>query len=397
MERKVVILGKNYSTVLGVLRDLGHAGHPVDVIYIAWRRGDSTVIRCSRYAESCLEQVGREEEKLLALLRERYADCTPKPVLLPTDDHTALLADRFRTELEPLFVLPGVVGGEPGAVRRLMDKSVQSELAAAAGLRAAKTWRIRLAENGYELPRDLVYPCFCKPALSAEGGKTGMGKCEDEQTLLRLLDELRGRMPGQYALVQPFLQITREYTIDGVCCDGEVLLPAVIEKSRVARHNRGVTLSGTLVAPETLGETLPRILAFLRALRYVGMFDLELLQTDEGLYFGELNLRSGGPGYAYCACGVPLAAAAVRALTGEGLPAEAAPVLGRRFLNDKAAWDDYAFLHITRRELAALYRESELTLLEDPSDPRPGAAFRLLMAPRYTLMRQLRRIRRRGL
>ena len=303
MKANVVVLGKNYSTPLGVARSLAKADYRVEVLYIATHAGDSKIVASCKYIDRLVEIVGRHDQEVIDALTERFAEEGQKKVLFPTDDYTASLIDRYSNVLQDRFLLPHVVSG---TVTQSMDKSVQSVLAKKAGLHTATEWVVSLDTDDIAIPEGIVFPCFVKPMVSAMGGKSELEKCESLQALQNKLVKMRTRQRDRSVLIQEFLNIRQEYTIGGVCNDQEIVLPAIIKKSVVARHNRGVTLQGTIVENDELSEYLSTIIGFLKSVRFVGMFDMEVLMTDKGLYFGELNLRAGGPSYSYFHSGVNL-------------------------------------------------------------------------------------------
>ena len=73
-ENLVVVLSRNYSTGLSVIRSLGEAGYTVDLIASAAREGRSLAISKSRYLRNTAEVVsqkvdsGKDEELLARLL-----------------------------------------------------------------------------------------------------------------------------------------------------------------------------------------------------------------------------------------------------------------------------------------------------------------------------------------
>jgi hypothetical protein len=196
-------------------------------------------------------------------------------------------------------------------------------------------------------------------------------------------------------LVQEFLSIRQEYTFGGICNDQTVILPGIIKKTRVAQHFRGITMSGIMVENDELGDEMAKILRFLKSIRLVGMFDMEVMLTDRGLYFGELNLRCGGPSYAYFMSGINLPALAVKAVCGESLDGSgSAMTFNKRFVNNKVAYEDYAYLFIGASELKQMFTESDFTLMTDKNDPVPEERFFKQLKPEYQKLRIKNQIKR---
>lgn len=392
MDCKVIVLGKNYSTPIGVIRSLSKAGYKVDLLYVASKKGDSEIVASSKYLNQTIEVIGRHDRQIIDALLGSYTDSASKYLLFPTDDYTTLLIDRFSDELCGRFIYPHVLNGSVG---QKMDKSFQSKLAGACGLKTAKEWVISLDNDKIDIPGNVPFPCFVKPMISAAGGKSELERCDDLRQLDQKLHKMQDRLRQRCVLVQEFLNIRQEYTIGGVCNDEKVILPGIIKKTRVAQHFRGITMSGIMVNNDELGDEMAKILQFLKSVRLVGMFDMEVMQTDKGLYFGELNLRCGGPSYAYYMSGINLPSLAVKAVCGEPLEDSANTMTyGRHFVNNKVAYEDYAYLFIDASELKRMFRESDFTLMTDKNDPAPEERFFKQLKPEYQKLRIKNRIKR---
>lgn len=378
----VVVLSRNYSTGISVIRSLGAAGYTVDLVASAFREGRSQVAACSRYVRNSVEVVskkvknGDDVELLDELLK--YKDmCDEKPVLFPTDDYTASIMDLNRDILRSIFIMPEIVGGGEGAMTEHMGKIKQSELARKVGLPVPKEWSISLRGDRVVIPEDMVYPCFCKPMESITGYKREMAKCEDEAELLSHLNRLRRIFADRSVLVQEFLEIDNEIDIGGVCLDQEIIIPAIIKKTNVAQYEKGVTLAGKVYPVEELGQLQETVTAMLREFHYFGMFDMELNIVGDKIYFNEVNLRSGGPNFSYFMSGVNLPALFVKEALGEGHTPEDEKVeaYGKSFIYEKVAWDDYINGFMTKKELDECISAADIKLLCNDDDPAPGEFF----------------------
>lgn len=378
----VVVLSRNYSTGISVIRSLGAAGYTVDLVASAFRTGKSQVAACSRYVRNSVEVVskkvkGGDDVELLDELLKYRNMCDEKPVLFPTDDYTASIMDLNRDVLSSIFIMPEIIGGGEGAMTEYMGKLKQSELARKVGLPVPKEWSISLRNDRVVIPDDMVYPCFCKPMESITGYKREMAKCEDEAELMSHLNRLRRIFADRSVLVQEFLEIDNEIDIGGVCLDQEIIIPAIIKKTHVAQYEKGVTLAGKVCPPEELGQLLETIKAMLRKFHYFGMFDMELNMVGDKIYFNEVNLRSGGPNFSYFMSGVNLPALFVREAIGEGHSPEDERVdeYGKSFIYEKVAWDDYINGFMTKKELDECIAAADIKLLCSDDDPAPWDFF----------------------
>ena len=113
--------------------------------------------------------------------------------------------------------------------------------------------------------------------------------------------------------------------------------------------------------------------------RYIVSFEISeiLHQCGSRIYFNEINLRSGGPNFAYCLAGVNLPAILMKELQGLGHDPEEEkmPAFGKTFVYEKVAWEDYIHGYMNRQELEACIQGADFTLLEDADDPAPGKCF----------------------
>ena len=378
----VVVLSRNYSTGISVIRSLGAAGYTVDLVASAFREGRSQVAACSRYVRKSVEVVSKkvkdgDDAELLDELLKYKGMCDEKPVLFPTDDYTASIMDQNREKLKSIFIMPEIVGGGEGTMTEHMGKIKQSELARKVGLPVPKEWSISLRGDRVVIPEDMVYPCFCKPMESITGYKREMAKCEDETELLSHLNRLRRIYADRSVLVQEFLEIDNEIDIGGVCLDQEIIIPAIIKKTNVAQYEKGVTLAGKVYPLEELGQLQETVTAMLREFHYFGMFDMELNIVGDKIYFNEVNLRSGGPNFSYFMSGVNLPALFVKEALGEGHTPEDEKVeaYGKSFIYEKVAWDDYINGFMTKKELDECIAAADIKLLCNDDDPAPGEFF----------------------
>lgn len=398
-ENLVVVLSRNYSTGLSVIRSLGAAGYTVDLVASAYKEGVSKIAAKSKYVRRSVEVVSEKvkdakDTKLLDELLKYAGKYEEKPVLFPTDDYTTSVMDQNREILKEYFIMPTIVGEGDGCLTRCMNKTFQSQLAREVGLLTPQEW-IFFLEEKIDIPEDMVYPCFCKPIESVTGYKKEMAVCQNRRELKNHLRKLRKKFSNRHILVQEFLEIDNEIDLSGVCIDQEIVIPAIIKKTRVAQYEKGVTLAGKVVPFEEIGEIQEKIISMLKKFHYVGMFDMEFNIVGDKIYFNEVNLRSGGPNYSYFASGVNLPGLFVKAAKGEAYTEEDKVVseFGKSFVYEKVAWDDYLHGFMTKKELEACIKEADITLLCNEDDTEPGKIFEHNMKKTY-VRRKLRKIRR---
>ena len=381
----VVVLSRNYSTGLSVIRSLGAAGYTVDLVANAHREGISSVAAASKYVRNYVEVVskkvkdGNDDELIAELLK--YSTHEDKPVLFPTDDYTVSVMDLNREKLRGIFRMPFVENGDEGTLTFYMDKTVQGNMASQAGLLVPKEWKISLREE-ICIPHDISFPCFVKPLESITGYKREMKSCGDIEALIRHLSRLQRKFSNRDILIQEFLSIDDEIDISGVCFDQEIIIPAIIKKIRVAQHEKGVTLAGKVLPLEELEQDIQeKIIRTMQQFHYTGMFDMELNVVDGKIYFNEINFRSGGPNYAYYASGINLPALAVKGIIGTPCQTveEKTITYGKSFVYEKVAWEDYINGYLTKKELNDCIDAVDIKLLYNEEDPKPGIIFKRKM------------------
>lgn len=376
----IIVLSRNYSTGLGIIRSLGAAGYTVDLVASVKKTGSSVIASCSKYVRRSVEVLSQkiQGDEGLELIEELLSYVGKEPgdmMIFPTDDFTASVVDRNRNVLREHFLIPDVVG-DGACITELMDKTVQADYAKKAGLNTPLEWRISLkGEIGF--PEEVVFPCFVKPLQSISGHKTEMAMCCEPEELYTHLQRMKDFFSDREVLVQEFLDIDCEYSMSGVCMDQEVLIPAIIEKTRTAGYERGVAVSGKMVDINLLGSCKDKLFSLMKSFHYVGMFDMDLIVCDGKVYFSEVNLRSGGSNFAYFLNGVNLPEILVSFVEGQPLEGEKARIetYGQSFVYEKVAWEDYIHGYMNMRELRKCLSGAERTLLHYEADPDPGKCF----------------------
>lgn len=380
-ENSILVLSRNYSNGLSVARSLGSVGFSVDMIASSHKEGASDIAACSKYirkfSEVVAKKIGNEGEQELLEEILKYANNDSKTILIPTDDYTTTVVDNNRDQLESYFLMPHIKGHQNGEIIRLMDKTVQADLARAVGLNVAEYWKFDLQQD-IKIPDDVIYPCFVKPIKSTEGYKTEMTVCHSRSELEGKLTEMKEAYSNRTILVQEFLNIDYEIASAGVCIDDHVVLPGLIKKTSKGQHVTGVTLTGMLCSNDLIDKDVyAKAIELLKNFHYVGMFGMEFAVCGDKIYFNEVNLRSAGEAFAYKFCGVNLAEIYARALLGEKIDKndEVLKEVDKSFIYDKVAWEDYVYDIISKEELDQYIEGVDFSILINDDDPEPGKLF----------------------
>lgn len=377
----VIVLSRNYSTGLGIIRSLGVAGYTVDLIASVKKKGSSCIASSSKYIRNSIEvltpKIYEDDGKDIIDSLWRYVENREEHfVLFPTDDFTTAIVDRYRVELSNKFIMPYVWEESQYTMSNLMDKTVQSEIAKSVGLKTPMEWQIDLSKD-IEIPKDLVFPCFLKPLKSISGYKTEMAVCKDVEELKQKLLEMKNFYCNRDVLIQEYLNIDKEYDVAGLCLDQDIIIPGIIEKTKIAKYECGISMCGKVIKKEKLKDTINKIEKMLRRFHYVGMFDIDLNVCDGEVYFGEVNLRSGGLNYAYYLSGVNMPDILIKYFNNIEIDEDICKIknFDTTFIYEKVAWEDYIHSYISKKELNYLLGSVDNKLLEDDEDPKPGNVF----------------------
>lgn len=380
-----IVLGWNYSTSLGVIRSLGMSGLAVDLYFIAIHKGQSRITASSKYLRRITEHIGRDDENIINELENLYADETVPCILLPSDDYTSSLVDRYYNRLIKRFLMPYVGNGEQGAITKLMDKSFQTDIASSFGIKTIKYKKVYLPESSeIIIPQGITYPCFVKPLVSLDGRKVEMGKCVNENELNIQLERMRSHWSNRTVIIQEYIDIDEEFSISGLCLNQNVILPALLKRLYVGKHERGVTIVGQLVSLEDNIPFTNQLIELLQSIHYTGLFCMDLIRSKNTIYFSEINFRSAGSLYGFVKAGANLPSIFVKSLLGIHWDMEEAKVTyGKTFFYDKVGWEDLMYGFCSKKEFNHYLESSDYTFMKDDNDPIPGKIFYRQMGNKY--------------
>lgn len=380
MAKNVIIIGQGYTGRLSIARSVAEAGCEVTLIVIL---SASASEKCpskpldarSRYVKHCFFCRNHDERGLIDLLLSSCVRPGDKPVLIPDSDFAAAAIDRNLNRLQLHFHCPHI-GHQSGMVVGWMDKVRQKELAQACDLPVAP-FRVIDLMTDKPLPREgLSFPCFVKPLVSADCGKRGLGRCNDWKELSEHLELMR-LSGGQMALVEKFIEISKEYATLGFSDGTHVCIPGLLELLCIA-HGRhfGVAIQGRVFPVAGYEELVEKFEDFIRRIGFVGLFDIDFYQAGETIYFGELNLRFGGSGYAFTRMGANLPAMFVSYCYGEPVTVNNAICAEAVYVNERMGFDDWQSGYMSAKDLKSMIKSADIRFLKNDADPAPYQAFR---------------------
>ena len=395
-----VIIGRNYTSLLGMIRAVGMTGCEITVIRTV--KGinnlsnnkicidEDSVEAVSKFVKQHYF-VEQNREILVQFLIDNCKILGDKVALLPVDDFAASTIDLNQDILRDFFVFPNI-NNSTGAVVQLMDKRTQKELARNAGLNVASGWVINISDRSYVIPEGITYPVFTKPEISYLGNKRCMKKCNNEKELISVIETVMKERPCPL-LVEQYINIEKEYAVLGCSFDDKVYIPDLIHmlKDGSGPH-KGVTMIGEIFCLDQEEEYVKKIKNFISRIGFTGLFDIDLYEANGCMYFNELNLRFGASGYALTASGINLPELLLSYFYSE----KAKDLLEIRlpkstFINEKVIYEDYYAGYISSKEKDRYERLASITFIKSIDDPNPDKVFRKKY-DNSNLIKQFRRI-----
>ena len=205
--------------------------------------------------------------------------------LLTTDDFSLTWLGKNRARFEPAcrLMIP-----QPEVLEPLLDKARQIELARECGFDMLPTWTLASAEAIAAIP-NTAFPVVVRPSLN------GSARPVFKALVMNTREELSSLCAqiqwSRAPIAQPF-RLGPNYVLHGVRSEtGEML---ALRLFKAYRKYRGFTTS---MAPVHLANGMERSARrFVEAAGLTGPFHFELLgsDTDDRLYFLEINCRLGG-------------------------------------------------------------------------------------------------------
>lgn len=379
---KIVVMSKSYEASLGIAHSLKIGGfNNVDLFFI----GNKNIVSKSNSFNMKYYIPKWNEEIILAKLIETYKGNGNDIILFFGDDRTTSLADRHRDELTKIFRFTFVDGNANGAITRLMDKQYQSEMSKDYGLPMVQSWTLEIKDGVYDIPSDIVFPCFVKPLVSANGpAKSIMSKCESRETLSKHLSNIVKKGYIYPILVQEYVVIEDEFNIHGICDGTRIYLPIIHKKEATAHFNKGVTILGKNLDPSYLEPHLSKLKNLLLSNGYHGIFNVEMFYANNQYYLNEINYRIAGTCWGASGAGTNIPSLWCETLLGNVNDWPKCDVkFNTIFINDKTAAEDLASGYCTLMEFIKWNMKADFHLIYNKDDMNPGITFGKGVLKRY--------------
>ena len=382
----VIVIGKNYTITLGVIRALGEANYNTKLIGLSKYTG--IIAGRSKYITDSItlssNQTGMPDFNELFCAMEKMRGNEEKILVVPLHDATCMVLDQHATQLELHYDIPKTLNNHKN-LSYYMDKSIQKELAQKCGLLTAQGKKYSIDdEEIHNASKEVGFPCFFKALFSAEmiGAKNLLTKCSNENDLKTAIEKAReGKCEN--VLIEEFLPIEKELTAYGVAANGKVYIPACMEALRGGySDHKGVAAEGVVKSAQCLGDIKDRLIKLVKEIALEGLFCIDLIQSHGQLFFSEINLRGGGSGY-----GITLA--------GANLPGTLADIIYRNstygpdniqkevhFLNEMIELEGYTDGYISLKAYKKHMSGKQSRFVKNKADPGPWREFKKLAIKR---------------
>ena len=387
MKQRVIVIGQGFTGRLSVTRSVAEIGCEVFIIALVSTppfgkkvKKTKEVDAKSKYVSSMFYCANRDENGLLEILLSKCkVNNSDKPIIVPDNDFSAAVVDKYLQKLEPYFICPHI-GHQPGKVVEWMSKIRQKSLAKEIGLRVAEDTIVTLKDRKFSIPTGINYPCFAKPLLSIFGGKSGLRKCNNEIELHQHLNCFAERFPDSQVLVEEYKNIEKEYAVLGFSNGIEVFIPGVIQILLLGHASHfGVAIQGRVMPNDGFEDLISKFKSYVLKMGFVGIFDIDFYYGDGEFFFGEMNMRFGGSGYAYTKMGCNLPAIMVKSFRGENTQELFKMVTGSAtYVNERMLIDDWYFGFLATKEYHHIINTSDIHFVKDVNDPYPEKALKKL-------------------
>lgn len=379
-KQRVIIIGRNYTSRLGMIRAIGDGGYDIQVIKtcrtIPYNPTTGMDIDgYSKYVNGYHFALEPNRQHLVSVIKSLALRNGEKAFIIPVDDYAASTIDEYLEDLKEFFSLPHS-NFTAGNITKLMDKDVQKKLAQAIGLNVAHGWRIDVKDGQYTIPNDIKYPCFPKPEISFMGNKSCMQKCTNKTELQSAINSVITKNPNCPFLIEEYIEIEKEYAALGFSDGKRVFIPAMIQLLQDGSGpHKGVTLQGEILPPTDFQRFFDKVSNILTKNNFVGLFDIDSFESKGELYFNELNLRFGASGYAITASGINLPMMLLNFLSSGQIAEHKLISKNQRFVNEKVAIEDYYGGYISTKDYKEYLFKSDIRFIQSDKDPEPYRKF----------------------
>lgn len=380
---QIIVIGTADVIKLCVIRSLGAYGCDIDVVHVG-KKSRIGVNPIDYYSKYVSHYYFTSKSELIHVLLKKCKRSDTKPILFTLDDYSTFSIDNARNKLKGHFLFSHLISD--GDLGELMNKHLLKTIAVKAGMNVVKGWPIPFKNGEFQIPDGIQYPCFVKGLLSNHVSKSVQCRCDDETALKRLLASCKKNYPHP-VYVEEFIPIEKNYGVIGISDGKKCLIPAradLIELGKGATN--GVSILGK-VSPFEKGSTIyNQINNILSELKYVGIFNIDFVESKGVVYFVELNFRFAAYGYGVFRAGVNLPAMFAESVESSNLNSIGLQIAidnDYYYLNEKIGIINVLEKSITWAKYKELKKKADFLMVKSKDDPKPYRMFLFKMAIKY--------------
>ena len=380
---QIIVIGTADVIKLCVIRSLGAYGCDIDVVHVG-KKSRIGVNPIDYYSKYVSHYYFTSKSELIHVLLKKCKRSDTKPILFTLDDYSTFSIDNARNKLKGHFLFSHLISD--GDLGELMNKHLLKTIAVKAGMNVVKGWPIPFKNGEFQIPDGIQYPCFVKGLLSNHVSKSVQCRCDDETALERLLASCKKNYPHP-VYVEEFIPIEKNYGVIGISDGKKCLIPAradLIELGKGATN--GVSILGK-VSPFEKGSTIyNQINNILSELKYVGIFNIDFVESKGVVYFVELNFRFAAYGYGVFRAGVNLPAMFAESVESSNLNSIGLQIAidnDYYYLNEKIGIINVLEKSITWAKYKELKKKADFLMVKSKDDPKPYRMFLFKMAIKY--------------
>ncbi len=291
-KHKFIVFALDHYNPLGAIRSLGEKG--IMPIFIAVKHRVDIGVK-SKYLSS-VHKVDSVEEGF-TLLINKYGHESVKPFLITCDDKTTGYLDERYDEIKDKFIFFNA--GSKGRISEYMDKFNILTIAKKHGLGVLET---RVIKNG-EIPSDLEFPIITKSISPNVGGwKSDVHICKDAEELKNAFKAIKSPL----VLTQKYIEKKNELCLDGFCANkGKDFFVGIASTYKYLIPGYYSPYMDVFeFNNKKVSDSLRKML---HEIGFEGVFSIEfLIDSNDDLWFLEVNFRNSTWSYASTIAGMPL-------------------------------------------------------------------------------------------
>jgi len=185
-----------------------------------------------------------------------------------------------------------IMGSDIDSIDAAEDRERFDAILEQCGIPRPKGDTVFKTDEAVEAAKRLGYPVLIRPSYVLGG--QGMQICYSEKDVRQYMDHVVGTKQDHPILVDKYL-MGKELEVDAICDGEELLIPGIMEHLERAGVHSGDSIS--VYPPQTISshvklQIVQYTYKLARALKVVGMINIQFVYYDNTLYVIEVNPRS---------------------------------------------------------------------------------------------------------